>query len=192
MVRVWKSGCPGLRARARTPGRRRADGEAARFQARTQFFVGGAGVGGAFQRQHLAGAHEGQQGVGGVEHEGQVGLAVGVQRGRHADDQGVRLAGAGEVAGGLEAAFAGAGDVGGLDVVDIAFPAVQALDLGAVDVDAEHAEARLGIAQGQGQADIAEADDADHGAALVQPLGQLLLQICRFAFVTHECPRQLG
>jgi len=46
-------------------------------------------------------------------------------------------------------------------VFDVGFAAGQRLDLGRVDVEADHAVASLSKAQHQRQADVAEADDAD-------------------------------
>ena len=46
-------------------------------------------------------------------------------------------------------------------VLDVAAAGVQRLDLGRVDVEADHLVPRLGEGDGEGQADVAEADDPD-------------------------------
>jgi hypothetical protein len=74
---------------------------------------------------------------------------------------GVAVPGAAEVGGGAEAP--GAGDGGGGDVFDVSLTGVELVDLGGVDVEAEDGVAVLGVAQHQGQTDVAEAEDADLG-----------------------------
>jgi hypothetical protein len=65
-------------------------------------------------------------------------------------------------------------DLGVADVLERALASVEPVDLRHVDVEPEHAEAGARGGQHQGQADVAHADDADHGLPL------------------REAPRQLG
>jgi hypothetical protein len=51
---------------------------------------------------------------------------------------------------------------------DIALAGVEFFHLGRVDVNAQDFEADMGVAQHQGQADIAQAHNADHGLAGVK------------------------
>jgi hypothetical protein len=92
---------------------------------------------------------------------------------------------AGKVGGRLEAAGAGALDVGGADMLDVADAGVELADLARVDVDPQHLEPDLRIAQGQRQADIAEADDADDRAAVLE-LRDQVFQVASEEFVAHS------
>src|SRR5262249_47287522 len=68
-----------------------------------------------------------------------------------------------EAVGGLEALLAHPGNVGGVDLLDVAFTRVEPADLGGIHVEAQDAQAGGSESAGQGQADVAEADDADAG-----------------------------
>ena len=98
------------------------------------------------------------------------GSRASVERGRHADDDGVGLAEPVEVVGGLEPAARriGADDVVA-DVADVALAAGEPVDLGGVGVEAEDGEPPLGEGPGQRQADVAEADDPDERPARLDP-----------------------
>ncbi|MNT22097.1 hypothetical protein D3C72_1574690 [compost metagenome] len=85
------------------------------------------------------------------------------QRRRHAQDQRVAFACAAEVGGGFEAGFTGPRNAALGDVLYIALPRIELVDLQRIDIDAEHAEADSTVAKHQWQADVAEADDADDG-----------------------------
>jgi hypothetical protein len=84
------------------------------------------------------------------------------RRGRHADDDGVRLGEPRKVGRGLEPACGDEGlDARRRHVLDVARAVVELLDLHAVDVEADHTKADLAEAQHQRQAHVPEADDPD-------------------------------
>ncbi len=144
------------------------DGVAVALDRRGDDLFGGAGVGGAFEDDELAGVEVGGDGGHGaldVAHVG--GVAVVLEGCGDADEDGVELGDAGEVCGGREAVGVGGGDVGCGDAEDVAFAAGESGDLVGVDVEAEDGEAGEGEFECEGEADVAEADDADAGAALV-------------------------
>ena len=143
--------------------------EATGAQARGQHFIGGAGPGGAFQADELAGAHVGQRGVDGVDDEAQVRLAVGVEWRGHADDERIHLARAGEVGGGLEALAARGLDQVNCQPFNVALPRIEHVDLARVDVKAKDLKAHLGKTKRQRQADVTQAIDADHSSLVGNP-----------------------
>src|SRR5438105_14255183 len=65
------------------------------------------------------------------------------------------------------------GDLLGRDVLDVRLAARRLGDLGRVDVEAEHGEAMGAEDPGEREADVAEADDADFGLALLDARQQL-------------------
>src|SRR5947207_1536272 len=73
--------------------------------------------------------------------EAQVGLALGGQRRGDADNDRVGLAESGKVGRGLKPAAAHLADRGSRDVADVRFAAIEPLDFGGVDVEAENAKA---------------------------------------------------
>ena len=80
-----------------------------------------------------------------------------------------QLAQDGEVGRGVQPALAHQRPhVGGRDVLDVGLALVQLADAGLVDVDAEDLEPGLGQFDGERQADVAQADDAQPGGALVE------------------------
>src|SRR3546814_381219 len=79
-----------------------ADLAARAFDARQQLFLGRARIGRAFKRQYLAGTQIGQQRIGRVGNEAQIGLAMAAERRRDTDDQRVAIAGACEIGRRLE------------------------------------------------------------------------------------------
>ncbi len=93
-----------------------------------------------------------------------------VERGGHADDQGIDFAAAGKVCGGTETLGAGVLDKFGGQALDVALAVVEQIDLVRVDVKAQYLAAGFGKAQCQRQSDIAKAVDADGGLAVVQAL----------------------
>ena len=96
------------------------------------------------------------------------------ERGRHADDDGVALGEAGEVGRRLDPAVAERlRDPLLADVADVGLAPPQRLGLPRVDVEADDAEARLLEEEGERQADVAEADDADPRGAV----GDLLQEV---------------
>ncbi len=104
-----------------------------------------------------------------VGDEGDVGLAVLVERGRHADDDAVHAGDHGEV--GCRQKALGINlllDGGAGDVLDVGDALVQGVDLAQIDVDADDLGAGAAELQGQGEADISETDDGDgfHGDSI--------------------------
>ena len=96
-----------------------ADLEAALLDARLKFLVGGARVGGALERDDLAGPKVRHERVHGVGHVAEVRLAVLVERRRHADDERVAILGVGEVGRRRETFLDRVGDLLGRDVLDV-------------------------------------------------------------------------
>jgi hypothetical protein len=108
-----------------------------------------------------------------VRAEGEIGLALAGQRRRHADRHHVALAEPGEVGSGLEATGADQpSEFAAAHGVDIGFATIEPFGLLRIDVEAEGAKAGARRRRGQRQADVAEADHADAGAAVVQAPGQ--------------------
>ena len=124
--------------------------------------VGGAGVGGGFQADEHALAQVGGDGLAGVGDVGDVGLAVLVEGGGHADDDGLHAGADGEVVGGAEVAGLDLlGDALGGDVLDVALAGVHGVDLAAVDVDARDVHARTGELQAERQPHVTQTNDGD-------------------------------
>jgi hypothetical protein len=150
-----------------------ADREAAALDDRLQDLLGGPRPGGAFQGDQLPAPQVRRHRLGGADHVRQVRLPHPVERGGHADDQRIGLAGQRKIGGGAQAGGPGGPDRPVRDVVDVAAPGLEPAHLGGVDVEADDADPRLGEAQGQRQADVAEAEDAD-GRAAAGVAGELL------------------
>jgi hypothetical protein len=94
---------------------------------------------------------------------------------RDGDGDRVGLGEPGVVGGGGEAAALDqVGDFLGGDVLDVGLALVQEVDDALADVVADDLEARLGELDGQGEPDIAEADDGDGGGAVVDLLEELV------------------
>ena len=143
-----------------------ARGETARGDARQQFLLGGAGVGGALQRDHAPGAQVRRDRVHGGGHIAQVRLAVRAERRRHADDQRVRARALGKVGGGGEAGIARALDFAAGNALYVTFAGVERAHFVFVNVKAGGFKAGLGEAQRERQADIAEPEHRDARAAI--------------------------
>ena len=119
--------------------------EAAGPDAGHHLVLGRAGIGRAFAAHEVARREVRADGVERVPHIGEVGLEMGVERSRHAENDGVCLGHAGEVGRGIEPPRGpGRSHVGRRDRVDIAPPSGDRLRLGRVDVEADHAAAGLG------------------------------------------------
>ena len=147
----------GLKARKKSrPGSRPAGA-----QDRQDDLAGGARVGRALQDDELAGPQPRGDRLGRVDDVGEVGLAGLGQRRRDADDDDVRLVEPIERSRGLEALLAHLADRRVGDVADVAFALLELGDLRRVDVESEDGDPALGEGPGQGQADIAQADDPD-------------------------------
>ncbi len=65
----------------------------------------------------------------------------------------------------------------GIEVFDVAVAAVDLVDLDGIGVEADHTEALFGEGEGERQADVAEADDADDGSVI----GDFLLELLGFS-----------
>jgi hypothetical protein len=108
------------------------------------------------------------EGVHRVQNKAEIRLAVLVQGGRDTQDQGVYVAGAGEVGSWLEPAFDSLCDAFGGDMLDIGLTPHEGVDFFLVDVEPYNLIADLRISEGQRQTDIAQPDDADHSSFIVQ------------------------
>lgn len=143
-----------------------ADGEAAGLDPRHDFLLSGARVGGAFQADDLTGAEVGEDGVEGASDVGEVWLVMLGKGSGDADDDGVDLVDAGEVAGGLEESTVQLlADGAGIDVLDVGFAFAEGVDFGFIHIEAEGLEAFGSKAEDYGKTDVAEADDSDGGGA---------------------------
>ena len=138
-------------------------------------FVGGAGVGGALEDDQLVLMNVGGDGGDGAGDVAEVGLVVLVERRGDADDDRVHVGDLGVVRGGAEAGFLRFLNGGGKDAHDVGAAGVELGDLVGGDIEAGYLEALAAEQQGQGQADIAHADDSDAGFTgfdLLLELGQ--------------------
>jgi hypothetical protein len=117
----------------------------------------------------------GDDGLGGAHDVTHVRVA-GLRQGRgDADEDGVDVADSREVRGGLET-LAGFhfGDSLVADVLEVRPAGHQGVDLLRVDVETDDVEAGPAEGLGEGQAHVAEPDDADRGLAILNPLRQIL------------------
>ena len=135
-------------------------GQARLLQQRQQALARRAGVGRRLEHDELAGLQHPRQGAAGVQQRAEVGLAVGGQRGRHADEHRLGVGELGRARGRMDALQARLQALG-RDVLDVGAPVTQRLDLARVDVEADDVPARLGERDGERQTDVAESDDAD-------------------------------
>ena len=83
-----------------------------------------------------------------------------VERRRHANDQGVRLARSREVIRYRQSVANSRSDALSSNVLDVATPVGELSDLLCIDVESEHGETHLYEAQSERQADISQSDDA--------------------------------
>ncbi len=128
------------------------------------FFVGGPGIGGALQRKDGTGFQMRDDGVEGVADVGKIRFEMMVQRGGHAENDGIRLGDAGEIRGGIESPGSERlGDLGCGDVLDVALAAQEMLLLRFVDIKADDPESGSGVGEEEGKTDVAEADNGDGG-----------------------------
>src|SRR5690606_8667979 len=142
--------------------------KATALQARGNDLVCGAGPGGAFQTHQLTFPEPGQDAFHRVDDKAQIRLVVLVQRGRDADDLCVQLGGSRKILGGNKAGLLGLADFGWGDAFDIAFAAVQQLDLAWVDIKTGNADAHFSKTQGQWQAHVTQAVGADVRGAMLE------------------------
>ncbi len=141
------------------------------MQNRQHHVARGAGVGRALQDDELARPQRGGDLLGRLLDVGQVRVAAVVQRRRHADQQGVRLAQPPHVGGGHELAVGHVlGDPLGRNVLDVAAAGLELIDLGPINVEAHRLHTAGDEGADQRQADIAQADDAHLGSLVLNCL----------------------
>ena len=138
-----------------------SDLEPGRFELRKDDLAGGSGKGRAFEHNELAGP----QGAGNLRGCGSdvrdVRIARLAERGRDADRDDVGFGQASHGGGGGEAfGLNEVGDRGGCDILDVGCAAVEGVDGGGIDIEAEDIEADVGKGGSKREADIAETDDA--------------------------------
>ena len=109
----------------------------------------------------MTGAQMRSNGLRRVRDVAQVGFVILVQRRRDADDDGIHLGQARIVRRRLEALGAGLLNLARQDADDVGPALGQGRHLALVDIEAGHPKLLLGVEQGQGQADVAQADDGD-------------------------------
>lgn len=135
--------------------------EPGRFELRKDDLAGGSGKGRAFEHDELAGPQGASDLRGGGGDVGDVGVSGLAERGRDADRDDVGLGQARHVGGGGEAfGLNEVGDRAGCDVLDVGCAAVEGVDGGGIDIEAEDIEADVGKGRSKREADIAETDDA--------------------------------
>lgn len=143
-----------------------ADDETTGGDTGDDFFLSGAGIGGAFEANDLAFTEVGEDRLQGLDHVAEVRLMVLGKRGGDANDDGVGLADTGEVAGWLEPPRGHlVGDGGRLNVFDVRFAIAKGSDFGFVHIKAEGVKTLCGEVKNDGKTDVAKAYDADGGAA---------------------------
>ena len=145
------------------------------FEERREHLAGRARVRGALEADELAAPHMAGQLDRRVLDERQVGLAIGVQRRRQADDAGRAVLGGRVVGGGRKQALVDDRHqrlVG--DVDDVRGAGLDGAATIGVGLDTDDLDARLGEGHCEGQADVAHADDCDlHFCAPVRGVGRV-------------------
>jgi hypothetical protein len=104
----------------------------------------------------------GDNALGGIDDVGDVGVFGLAQRRRHTDGDGVHVGQRGVVGAGAElSAVHQRRDDLRRHILDVALASLQGRNLARVQIDADDGEPLLGKSDGQRQADVAQADDAD-------------------------------
>ena len=124
---------------------------------------GGAGISGALEDDQLVLMNVRRERGNGAGDVAQVGLVVLVERGGHADDDGIHGGDFRVVGGGSEAGFLGLLNLGGQDAHNIGAAGVEFGDLVGGNVEAGHLEAFAAEQQRQRQPDIAHPNNPDAG-----------------------------
>lgn len=155
--------------------------QAALLELGQQDFARGPGVGRALERDELALAER----LGDLVRCGldvaHVGAVVLVEGRGDADDDRVDVFQAGVVRGRFEqAGFPERADLPARNMPDVAFAPVELGDLDGVDIEPDDVESFFGKADDQGEADVAEADDADSGGSLLDLGGERLSLVHHF------------
>lgn len=157
--------------------------EPAGLQDRYQNLVAGARIGRRFQRDELPLAQDPRQHGGGFANEPQVRFAVFAQRCRHADDDRVGLAQNAGVRGPGEPRRTGQrGDALLRNMADVGNPARDRVELGAIDVEADHRHSGLVKRKRDGQTDISQPDDGDRRGSAFDAVDELILAHGRPSF----------
>ena len=129
------------------------------------YFRAGAGIGGGFQHHQLPTTKMAGDFPGRVLHIGQIRFAMPVQRGRDADQNGISLMQPAEVCRDHQPLLLNqALDIFISYVINITVAGIQHLNLSGVGIVAVNLEAFTSDSAGQGQADIAQANDGNLGA----------------------------
>jgi hypothetical protein len=127
---------------------------------RSVSMAGGVGVGGGLEHHELPGLQDVGEGARGVHERPEVGLAVGRERGGHADEHGVGLGQARVARGGVDARPHLAQQLRG-HVLDVGLAGLDGGDLAGVEVDGDDVAALLREGHHQGQPHVAQPDHAD-------------------------------
>ena len=144
-------------------------------EAGLQLLAGGSGVSGGLQDDQLAGTEAASDLVRRASDVGEVRVAMPAEGRGDADEDGVALGQSVEVRRGLDAAASeGIGHALRADVPDVGLAAVKRLGLLRVDVEAEDGEAGFLEEEGEREADVPEADDADGGGAGADSIEEML------------------
>ena len=150
--------------------------QAGLFQYGLDHVVGGAGIGGRFQHDQLAGAQMLGDGACRVRDKGEIRLTVFRQRRRNADDDDIADGKFGKIRSGAEpSARHLAGKGCRRHRLDIGLAVVQALDLLGFDVEAGNREAGACDRNRQRQPDIAQSDHADLRGARRNPVQKTVI-----------------
>ena len=133
--------------------------------ARQQFLLGGAGIGGALQRNHPARLQVRGDALHGIDDIAEVRLIVFAKGRGYADDQSMGPGGQGIVPGGGQPGCHGLFNFPVGDALDVTFAGIQFVHFVFVDVESDGLKTGLGKAQGQRQPHIAESVHGDDGFA---------------------------
>src|SRR6185437_2488386 len=109
----------------------------------------------------LAGPDVRRNGFSGLGNKAEIGLAIFIQRGGHADDDRVHALQLGKVESGAEALFASQWNFTSRDAVDIGGALLQSRYLTLVNIEARDWKALLGDKQSKRQTHITQANDPD-------------------------------
>ena len=132
-------------------------------------------IGGGFEDDQHSRVKVCRDGFDGRHDVGHVGVFRFPQRRRHADVDRVERGDGGEIGRRPKLSIADeASDLRARDVGDVRRPPADRLDLAAVEVDSRRGESVSCKLDGEGQADVSEADDADARASRLNVIQQLL------------------
>src|ERR1019366_3838014 len=136
-------------------------------------FFRGARVGRALEDDDLTGAQIGRYGVGGVGDVAEVGLVIFVERGGDADDDRIHGGDLRIVGRGFEAVGFGRRDLRGRDADNVGAAVVEGIDFALIDIEPGDGKFLFAVEQGQGQSDVAEADDSNPRLARIDAAFQI-------------------